>query len=157
MQTCRTDLETQLCKEESDRAPAAKLSQEVRTKYPKSIGRCCKEPPPKDLCLPNHNPSPQIPPEPRRVPMGFSMPRPVVSWRIGRREPRSGFPKSPNYEEYSYFADYVQDGELELRENGRDDAWAATRTIIIKISQSPRSIDEQCRSSRYPLKSNFFF
>ena len=74
------------------------------------------------------------------------MPRAIISCKIGRREPSSGFPRYPNYGEYIYVADCPQDGELEVREDRRSDAWATTRSIIVKMLQSPRSIEEQCRS-----------
>ena len=89
--------------------------------------------------------------------MGYSMPRPITSCKIGRREPCSGFPQYPDYGEYDYadfpqypdygeydYADYPHGGELEIREDCRSGAWTKTRRLIFQSNQPPRSIEEHC-------------
>ena len=79
--------------------------------------------------------------------------RPITSCKIGRRQLISGSLKYPSYGEHIYFADYPQDGELEFREDRKSDAWATTRSTIVKMLQSPRSIEEQCRFHAFHLQA----
>ena len=128
------DLHVQLSREHTERKSAGKLAQEVRRKYGKYIGECCRE------CV--SFPEPASSPEPRTS-MDFSTPRSITSCRIGRREPMPGFPQIPNYEDYIFFADHPQEGSLELQEVHRKDKWASTRSIIVTLGQSSHSVEGQ--------------
>lgn len=141
------DLNLQICSEHSERKSAKDLSEDVRTKYHRYIGSCCKsrkreESLVRGVIKPTGSASLGF----DRVPMGYSMPRPVTSCRIARREPKPGFPQSPDYGDYAYFADHSKDVEIRIQEDRRSDAWAVTRSIVITFRQAPKTFEEQCRS-----------
>ena len=139
-QIVTADLNLQICSEHSERKSAKDLSQDIHTKYLKYIGSCCKTGKREESLV--GGASPRL----DRVPMGYSIPRPVTSCRIARREPGPGFPQSPDYGDYTYFADHSKDGEIRIQEDPRSDAWAVTRSIVITFRQAPNSVEEQCRS-----------
>ena len=155
VQIFSADLRRQLCRKNSERKPAEELFQDVRTKYFKYIGECCRsrrssqEPssptpspslPPSPTPNPNHSPSPQL-----RTSMQFSVRRSITSCKIGRRTPTSGLSVNPNYGEYIYFADHPQEGELEIQRVWPNDVWASTRSIVVTSWQSPNSVEAQCK------------
>ena len=44
-----------------------------------------------------------------------------------------------------YSADDLQGGQLEIWEDRGSNAWATTRTISVRMMESPRSIQEHCK------------
>ena len=147
------DLRRQLCRKNSERKPAKELLQDVRTKYFKYIGECCKGPrslPEPSSPTPDQSPppSPTLSVEVRsshqpRTTMQFSVRRIITSCKIGRRTPTSSLSGNPNYGDYDYFVDHSQEGELEIRQVCRDDVWASTRVVEVMLSDSAES---QCKS-----------
>lgn len=149
VQTFDADLNLQICSDHIKRKSAKELSQDVRNKYLKYIGGCCKNPK-RRVSLVNgairrtgSAPPVSAPPGINRVPMGYSMPRSVTSCRIARREPSPGFPQSPYYGDYIYSPDSPQYGEIEVQEDPGSDAWAVTRSIIVSYREALPAIE--CR------------
>lgn len=132
------DLRRQLCRKNSERKPAKELLQDVRTKYFKYIGECCRSLPETSSPPPDRPPSP-----PPRTTMQFSVRRTIKSCKIGRRTPTSGLSGNPVYGDYDYFVDHSKEGELEIQQVCRDDVWASTRVVELILSES---VESQCKS-----------
>ena len=154
-QRSSADLRRQLCRKNSERKPAQELLQDVRDKYFKYVGECCRSrrssqetpsPTPSPTIPPSPTPNPNHPPWPQlRTQMHFSVRRSITSYKIGRRTPTSGLSENPNYGEYVYFADHPQEGELEIQQVCPNDVWASTRSIVVTPWQSPHSVEAQCK------------
>ncbi|KAG8533413.1 uncharacterized protein KY384_002196 [Bacidia gigantensis] len=134
-----------LHEDRSQRKTAQQLLKEVRgTKF---IGSCCLE----TVLRPR---TPCAPPNPRK-PMGYSDPRSIKSFKIGRRKQDLKSSDPPRYGEYNYSVD-PNEGTVEIQERVSNAPWQTTRVLFIGSNslQEQYARDLSKLISREPLEQS---